>query len=237
VQEVLHGQAADLRASLPDYEFLGVGRDDGKRAGEYAAIFWKADRFAEDLEDQGTFWLSHFPDKPGSKTWGNSAVRVASWVRLGDRSTGRSFYVFNTHWDHRSQGFRERAAPMLAERIEKRRHPDDPVILLGDFNATRGNPAVDYFVGERVKLAGENFAPWAQAMTDPFQDLRGNIRNRRTLHFWEADRSPRLDRLKVDHIFVSSGARVLDAGIKKAATRETQPSDHYPVWVKVAWPG
>jgi endonuclease/exonuclease/phosphatase family metal-dependent hydrolase len=236
IQEALHGQAADLRASLPDYGFYGVGRDDGKRAGEYSAILWKADRFEADVEDQGTFWLSDFPEKPGSKTWGNGTVRVASWVRLGDRSTGRSFYVYNTHWDHRSQPFRERAAPMLAARIDSRRHPDDLVVLLGDFNATRGNPAVDYLAGARVRLAGKSIDPWANALEDPYQKLRGNERNRRTLHFWEADGGSRLNRLKVDHILVSRGATLLDAGIKKASTRRTQPSDHYPVWANVAWP-
>ncbi|MFC7338304.1 endonuclease/exonuclease/phosphatase family protein [Haloferula chungangensis] len=235
IQEALHGQAADLRASMTDYEFFGVGRDDGRRDGEYAAILWKADRFAADVEDQGTFWLSDTPGKPGSKSWGNSVVRVATWVRLGDRATGRSFYVFNTHWDHRSQSFRERAAPMMAARIDGRKHPEDPVVLLGDFNATRGNPAVDYFVGERVNLAGKNEGPWPGAMKDPYQVLKGSERNRRTLHLWEADAGTRLDRLKVDHIFVSGNAKLMAAGISKAATREAQASDHYPVWARVAW--
>lgn len=236
IQEALHGQAADLRASMTDYEFFGVGRDDGKRGGEYSAILWKSDRFAADTEDQGTFWLSDFPEMPGSKSWGNEVVRVATWVRLGDRSTGRSFYVFNTHWDHRSQSFRERAAPMMVARIDGRKHPEDPVVLLGDFNATRGNPAVDYFVGERVSLAGKTEGPWAGAMKDPYQVLKGSERNRRTLHFWEADGGSRLDRLKVDHVFVSGEAQLIAAGISKAATRENQASDHYPVWAKVAWP-
>ncbi|MGB6222358.1 MAG: endonuclease/exonuclease/phosphatase family protein [Haloferula sp.] len=236
IQEALHGQAADLRASLPDYGFFGVGRDDGKRAGEYSAIMWKADRFELDPEDQGTFWLSDDPETPGSKSWGNSVVRVATWVRLGDRATGRSFYVFNTHWDHRSQAFRERAAPLMAIRIDGRKHPEDPVVLLGDFNATRGNPAVDYFVGDRVTLAGSREGPWVGKMLDPYQALKGKERNRRTLHFWEADGGSRLDRLKVDHIFVSGGADLLDAGIWKTANRRTEPSDHYPVWAKVAWP-
>ena len=236
IQEALHGQAADLRASMTDYDFFGVGRDDGKRTGEYSAIMWKADRFAADVEDQGTIWLSDSPETPGSKSWGNDVVRVATWVRLGDRATGRSFYVFNTHWDHRSQSFREKAAPLMVARIDGRLHPDEPVVLLGDFNATRGNPAVDYFAGEAVSLAGQNFSPWKNAMSDPYQKLRGGDQNRRTLHFWEADDSTRLNRLKVDHIFVSRGAKLLDAGISKAATRETQPSDHFPVWAKVAWP-
>ncbi|MEP4078072.1 endonuclease/exonuclease/phosphatase family protein [Haloferula sp.] len=236
VQESQHGQSADLRASLPGYDFFGVGRDDGKRDGEYSAILWKKNRFAADIEDQGTFWLSDFPENPGSKTWGNQVVRVATWVRLGDRSTGRSFYVFNTHWDHRSQPFREKAAPLLAERIDGRRHPEDPVVLLGDFNATRGNPAVDYFMGEKVSLAGESRAPWPNAMMDPYQKLKGNEENRRTLHFWRANEDSRRNRLKVDHVFVSQGARMLEAGIKRAASLEAQPSDHHPVWAKVEWP-
>ena len=86
LQEALHGQCADLQASLPDYGFHGVGRDDGKRQGEYAAIFYRRDRFERDITDQGTFWLSDYPDKPGSMTWG---VRKASTfsTRTGTTAT------------------------------------------------------------------------------------------------------------------------------------------------------
>jgi endonuclease/exonuclease/phosphatase family metal-dependent hydrolase len=87
VQEALHGQAADLWASLPDYEFTGAARDDGRRTGEYAGIFFRRDRFEADLTDNGTFWLSDTPEKPGSKTWGNDIPRTATWLRLVDRSS------------------------------------------------------------------------------------------------------------------------------------------------------
>ena len=33
IQEGLHGQVADLLASLPEYGFSGMGRSDGQRAG------------------------------------------------------------------------------------------------------------------------------------------------------------------------------------------------------------
>lgn len=235
VQEALHGQAADLRASLPDYDFFGVGRDDGVRDGEYAAVFWKKRRFESDPTDRGSFWLSDFPEKAGSRTWGNEVVRIVTWTRLADRATGRSFYVFNTHWDHRSQPFRERAAVLLAARIDARRHTDEPVVLMGDFNATRGNPAVEYLTGGRVTLSGEPMTPWSGAMDDPYETLKGGEENRRTLHFWEADGGRRLNRLKVDHIFVSPGGRALDAGIRREADRRLLPSDHYPVWARVEW--
>ncbi|MBK1828281.1 endonuclease/exonuclease/phosphatase family protein [Haloferula rosea] len=231
VQEALHGQVADLWASLPDYRFYGVGRDDGKRAGEYAGIFWKRDRFEE--SESGTFWLSDYPEQPGSRTWGNSVVRCTSWVRLVDRSSGRGFYVYNTHFDHRHQGSRERAAVLIAERIDARTHGEDPVVLLGDFNAVENNPAVAYFRGTQVKLSGRTVDGWSGNFSDPFDDRNPDRRDRRTLHFWSADRT---GWAKVDHILVSQGAVALDAGIFRAPTQRTQPSDHFPVWARVSWP-
>jgi endonuclease/exonuclease/phosphatase family metal-dependent hydrolase len=231
VQECLHGQAADLRASLPDYDFHGVGREDGKRGGEYAAVFFRRDRFEQ--THGGHFWLSDFPDQAGSKTWGNGYPRMVSWVRLVDRASGRGFSVFNTHLDHRNQYSREKSAPLIGRRMAERPHAEEPVVLLGDFNATEGNPAVDYFTGKAVTLAGEKHAGREQPLLDPYQLLNPQVRNRRTLHFWEGHRT---GWAKVDHILVSRGARIEAADIRVEPSREEQPSDHFPVWAKVSWP-
>jgi len=231
IQESFHGQAADLRASLPDYDFHGVGREDGKRGGEYTALLFRRDRFEK--TDGGTFWLSDTPELPGSTTWGNGFPRTATWLRLVDRASGRGFYVFNTHWDHRNQYSRERAATLIAERIDQRAHPAEPVVLLGDFNAVEANPAVDYFTGKEVMLAGKKAPRWAGALTDTYQALHPGQRNRRTLHFWEGHRT---GWAKVDHILVSRGARIEAADIRIEENRESQPSDHFPVWAKVRWP-
>jgi endonuclease/exonuclease/phosphatase family metal-dependent hydrolase len=152
---------------------------------------------------------------------------------LVDRSTSRGFYVYNTHWDHRHQGSRERSTRLIAERIDTRTHGDDPVVMLGDFNAVEGNPAVSYLCGSAVTLSGEPVSAWGSALRDPFQELHADVKDRRTLHFWSADRT---GGLKVDHILVSKNAKALDAGIWRAPTRRTQPSDHFPVWARVSWP-
>ncbi len=230
VQEALHGQAADLWASLPDYEFFGVGRDDGKRAGEYAGIYFRRDRFEPDLTDRGTFWLSDTPEKPGSKNWGNGIPRVASWLRLVDRTTQRGFYVFDTHWDHRNQPSRERAALLLAERIDARRQAGEPVVLLGDFNAVERNPALGYLTGGRVSLAGKP-AVWKNPLVDTFQALHPDESARTTLHFWKGSRA---GSLKVDHILVSRGAEVLASQIRDRD--EPMVSDHFPVTARVVFP-
>jgi endonuclease/exonuclease/phosphatase family metal-dependent hydrolase len=220
VQEALHGQAADLWASLPDYEFFGSGRDDGGRAGEYSGVFYQRARFERDPSDGGTFWLSDTPDKPGSMTWGNEIPRVVTWLRLTDRSTARSFYVFNTHWDHRHQGSREKAGELIARRIAGRRHPGDPVVLLGDFNAVETNPGVRRLTGPPLGLI------------DTFRHLHPAEALRGTLHFWN---TARREQPKIDHILVSPGAEIRSAAIRNREAMATV-SDHFPVVAEVAFP-
>lgn len=230
VQEALHGQAADLWASLPDYEFYGVGRDDGKRAGEYSGLFYLRDRFEADAADCGTFWLSDQPETVGSKTWGNEIPRVAVWLHLVDRGTGRGFYVFNTHWDHKNQPSRERAALLIARRIDARKHADEPVVLLGDFNSLEANPGLVYLAGKRASVAGADQV-WGNGLLDTFQFLHANERNRRTLHFWGGTLE---GNVKVDHILVSRGAKVETAEI--VSQDKPMVSDHFPVMSRVVFP-
>ena len=230
VQEALHGQAADLWASLPDYEFFGRGRDDGFRGGEYSGIFYQRDRFEADPADCGTFWLSDTPEKIGSRTWGNDIPRVATWLRLIDRASGRGFYIFNTHWDHKNQPSRERAALLIAQRLDARKHPAEPVALIGDFNAIETNPGLTYLRGERATLSGADRL-WANGLLDTYQTLHPNEKSRRTLHFWTDSRA---GPLKVDHILVSRGARIAEAEI--ISSDQPMVSDHFPVTARVLFP-
>lgn len=45
VQEALPDQMDDLEAAFPDFTHEGIGRDDGKRKGEFSAVFYNHDRF------------------------------------------------------------------------------------------------------------------------------------------------------------------------------------------------
>ncbi len=108
LQEALQGQIDDLVARLPQYAWFGVGRDDGRSAGEGTPIFYRRDRFT--LLDQGTFWLSETPEVPGSKSWDAAITRIATWGRFVDRTTGTRFLYLNTHFDHIGQTARERSA-------------------------------------------------------------------------------------------------------------------------------
>ena len=143
---------------------------------------------------------------------------AAAWIRLTDRATQRGFYVFNTHWDHRHQGSRERSGDLLAKRIRDRRVPDEPVVLLGDFNAVEQNPGLAN-LRRTIRL------------TDTFDLLHPQEKQRTTLHFW---RGTREGRLKVDHILVSEGAEVVAAAILDK--EDPMVSDHFPVTARVVFP-
>ena len=99
LQEALKGQIDDLQALLPDYAWLGVGREDGMEQGEFAPIFYRRDRL--DTLRWGTFWLSETPDIPGSRSWDAALERIATWTVLRDRQTSEEFLAVNTHFDHR----------------------------------------------------------------------------------------------------------------------------------------
>lgn len=96
-QEVLHAQLGDLLGALDGYDYIGVGRDNGKTKGEYAAIFYKKDRVK--LLNKGNFWLNETPDKP-KLGWDAACIRICSWGEFEQAETGFRFYYFNLHMDH-----------------------------------------------------------------------------------------------------------------------------------------
>lgn len=96
MQEVLHNQMEDLKRGLPQYTALGVGRDDGKEAGEYCPIFFRTNRFT--LVEYGNFSLSEQPETIGIKGWDASYNRVTTWAILQERTTDKSLYISTPIW-------------------------------------------------------------------------------------------------------------------------------------------
>lgn len=132
MQEVRKNQLEDLKERLPEYEFYGVGRDDGKEKGEYVPLAWKKDRF--EATEKGVFWLSETQDEP-SAGWDAQLPRVTTWVRLKDKQSGVNFLAVNTHFDHRGEQARRESGTLLRKWIAEHAK-GDPVILTGDFNTT-----------------------------------------------------------------------------------------------------
>ena len=129
LQEILHPVRADIESALPDHRWIGVGRDDGVAAGEYAPILV---RDSYRVHGHGHFWLSPQPSRP-SVGWDAKLPRIATWARLA-AADGDPFLVINTHFDHRGRHAREQAAWLVAgEAVRLSRGA--PCIVTGDFNA------------------------------------------------------------------------------------------------------
>lgn len=136
-QECLELQADYIAGKLPEYRWFGVPRS-ARPLDEMTAVFYKKDTI-EPIET-GTFWLSEYPNIPGSKSWDSSLPRIATWAKFLHKRNGQILYYYNTHLDHRGPQAREESAKLLLQHIAAR-NSDFPVILTGDFNtAENSNP-------------------------------------------------------------------------------------------------
>lgn len=144
VQEALLSMLEDLDPHLAGYDRYGVGRADGAGGGEFSAIYVRRDRF--EVDDHATFWLSEDPEVPGSRSWDADVERVATWVALRDRKSGRQLVVLNTHFDHTSELARQKSASLILER-RRTIAGHRPFIMMGDLNALPDSQPVAILTG------------------------------------------------------------------------------------------
>ena len=239
-QEVLHGQLIDMLSMLDGYDYIGQGRDDGKTQGEYEAIFYKRDCLR--LLDQGHFWLSQTPDKPGLG-WDAACVRICTWGKFARQTAtdNEAFYFFNLHMDHVGVVARREAAKLIVSRIREIAQGAQ-VIVTGDFNVDQINEIYSIFVDSGI-------------LKDSYQAARLRFAENGTFNSFDVDL---YTSSRIDHVFVSPETQVdayavmtngywtptLDAGsmIKGhdapqeiGFSRYTRrlPSDHYPIFVRL----
>ena len=211
LQEALHGQIEEILEAVPGYAYVGVGRSDGRQAGEYAAILYRTARLQARRSD--TFWFSDTPAVVKSTSWGNQIERISTWAYFEDRE-GPAFYVFNVHLDHLSQPSRERSAALLLARIGAL-DPKAPVVVTGDFNAGENNPAA------RAMLA---------VFRDSFRIRHPDDSEAGTFNGFKPGQT---GGDKIDFVFVEPGTEVLDAAIVRTSRDGRYPSDHFPVTARI----
>lgn len=214
VQEAREGQIEDFEHALPDYDFYGVGRDDGKTGGEFSGIFYRKSRFKRD--DAGSFWLSATPEEPGTTFSYNKLPRIASWVRLTDGKTNREIVVLNMHWDHQDEQAREKSAALVRQRLAATAQ-GRPIIVLGDLNSHEDTKAFATLIGtdsEGGKL-GDSYRethPERSPNEASFDDWKGTLKGSR-----------------IDFILHSAEFKPTAADIVRTNYEGLWASDHYPV--------
>jgi endonuclease/exonuclease/phosphatase family metal-dependent hydrolase len=214
LQEAFYGQINDIQKELPNYEWLGVGRDDGEKDGEFSPIFFDKSKFI--LLNSSTFWLSETCDKPGLG-WDAACNRVVTWGKFQSKVTGKQFIVFNTHFDHRGDEARKNSAFLIRDKIKEISGSQGlPIILTGDFNLTPDSEPIGLIKGF-MKDSREI------TKTPPYGPV-GTF----TSFKWDAPMDKR-----IDYIFVQGGIDVLKYAVLTDAKDKRFPSDHLPVFVKV----
>ncbi|WP_049580464.1 endonuclease/exonuclease/phosphatase family protein [Streptomyces sp. SBT349] len=211
VQEALYHQVKQVDSDLDrDYDWIGLGREGGGR-GEFMAIYFDT-RCVEPL-DYDHFWLSDTPNVIGSAHWGNTVIRMTTWVRFADRRSGKEFIHVNTHFDHQSENARQRSAALVRDRIAGF-DPALPVVLTGDFNTpaessesyrilvTDGGLSDTWNTGERVTDAWGTFPNYQ----DPV--VGGN---------------------RIDWVLANQHVEVERVAINTYRHQGRYPSDHAPV--------
>ena len=232
-QEGFKEQLDDLKREMPGYDYIGVGREDGKELGEHSAIFYRTDLF--EVVDHGDFWLSETPEKPGLG-WDAACVRICTWGKFKHIASGREFLFFNLHMDHIGKVARIESAKLIKNKIIEF-GSDLPTFLTGDFNVAQGSPAYGTIIDGGMLRDAHDAA-------DFVYQLNGTFNSYNTDGFSDE---------RIDHIFVSQNVHVLKYGMltdtyrtaeadtatieaKDAPTelkiskfKARTPSDHFPV--------
>lgn len=217
-QETLKFQRDWLAEKLPQYEWLGVGRDDGKDRGEMMALYYKKDRF-EKL-DGGHFWLSETPDVVGSKSWDAALPRMVTWVKLRDKSDphGKPIVFFNTHFDHKGGTARQASAELLRRKVRDV-GPSARVVVTGDFNSDEGS-------GPYHNL----FNP-VQGIPSPVVDSLRVVQPQRSADegTFSGFQASAIQGPRIDWIAGSRDWEILSAKIDRTNKSGRTPSDHFAV--------
>ncbi len=214
LQEALKEQVDDLALLLPEYKWFGIGRDDGKNAGEFMAVFYRSDRF--DVLTDSTFWLSETPGIPG-KGWDAACNRVVTFGKFKDIKNGKIFFLFNTHFDHMGQVARRESAKFLLQSIAKI-GAGLPVIVTGDFNST---PESEPYKILTQGVNGMKLTDSKNISQYPHHGPTGTWTGFESAYY--PDGQP------IDYIFIRNNVKVLMHGTLSDSFDGRFPTDHMPV--------
>lgn len=222
LQEAFSDQIEFLARQLPDYSWVGAGRDDGNAQGEAVPIFYRNDKYIK--LGGGTFWLSETPQVVASVGWDADLTRITTWVRLEEIATGKRVLVFNAHFDHIGKTARQESAKLLSKKADEiTSGAGDAVIVLGDLNFERSDTASYQALTDLYHDARE-------ITTVPFSGVNGNEEQVFTYHGYGKEKSE-----DIDYIFVNDKLAVNSFEYRSVIKDGIYASDHLSVISNVSF--
>lgn len=218
MQEPFWFQVQDMEQMFPDYAWVGNSTDGKIEDGHwhYNPIFYRKDRLK--LLDWGSFWFSETPELPASKSWDAHTSRFCVWAKFRDRCTGRVFFEFNCHFDHKGETARQKSAEIVLGRIAELAG-NKPFFIHGDFNTEEGTPAYN-IIATSGKVTDSYFSAPVRENTDIA-----------SWNNWQPERRVEIPS-NLDHLFISVGTKALSWKLITDKYDGAYPSDHFPIEVE-----
>jgi endonuclease/exonuclease/phosphatase family metal-dependent hydrolase len=242
-QEVLSNQLDFLKMNLVDYDFVGVGREDGINSGEYEAVFYKKIRFQ--VLESNHFWLSENTDKP-QLGWDAACTRICTWAKFYDQKAVKEVAIFNTHFDHVGKQAVIKSAALLLDKIDII-SGNIPTIITGDFNSGENSSVYEILTGKSLEYSHCN----NQSLIDSkyisqlphigpdftYHDFKANqyLQKYESNLSWEGKPigSPEApsssEAITIDYIFIKNGLEVMKHCTSCDNQNGKYPSDHFQV--------
>jgi len=212
IQEGMPDQLSYMDSIMTDYNFVGVGRDDGKNEGEYSAIFYNTEKYQ--ILEQNTFWLSETPDTP-TLGWDAACKRICTYALIREAKSANHFWVFNTHFDHVGEVAKQKSADLIIDKIKNLNSQNFPVVLMGDFNLEEDS--------KEILLISSYLSDSKMSSKSQSKETAG------TYNAFDITKS---DYPRIDYIFVSDKTLEVDNyRVIKDTYNNKFPSDHFPVCV------
>jgi endonuclease/exonuclease/phosphatase family metal-dependent hydrolase len=236
LQEVMLHQLVRIESAMPGYQRIGVGRDDGKNAGEFSPLFIRSSRFV--IKDSGTFWfhpswlpvaaqtgaLQKGDEEVGSELigkagWDAALPRICSWALLEDKQSGKQLRVLNLHLDHQGPVARRESIRLIAAKIQQwQRRSHAPVVVMGDFNPS----------------AGDGLLTQIETSLPQYQDVLALTTKPQGPHYsfipW---RGSEADAVRLDFMLLRKDQFKVPAAGILADGPPTQLSDHLALWAEL----
>lgn len=211
VQEAVVEQIQYFKNNFSDYNYVGVGRDDGKEKGEFSAIFYNTNQFK--VVESNTFWLSETPNEI-SVGWDAAMERVCTYALFEDKESKKRFWAFNTHFDHIGDKARNESARLIIKKMEALNSEDFPVILMGDLNLEPETESVQFLAANMNDTRNVATLVFGPEGTFNGYEFKEPVTRR------------------IDYIFTSKKkVEVLKYAVLSDSKDLKYPSDHLPVFV------
>lgn len=212
LQEAKPAQLSYLVEQLADFKKIG----GGSRPGEYTVFLYNTEK-VEYMSGTGDFiWLSETPNEQ-SVGWDAKYVRILIYANFKNIETGDNLLILNTHFDHVGEQARRESAKLVVSKIQELAN-DEPVVLMGDFNATEDSKPYDIITGSGLRNAFYVSKTPHQGPTTRSSGF--SVEN-------HSNKKP------IDFVFVDNRVKVLNHAFLTESTNGYYPSDHLPVLAEI----